>query len=473
MGARTRERRQRPLLDQVSSQQLGRLAASGYEPRPFEEPAVRPRVGLKRLTPLAALVLPTGMLALGMVMLVGLARGVAGDLANDGGFSLADAVMVVLLVIAGATVLGQSLQLLARHPRGRTLASRLRSLLPRRERPPIAEPPPWARFFDQVDEVTLMQLSHIELGNRLAVTGRSVRRRLDTLLWVVLGAVSVAVAAIAAVGAGFSIWRATRGGAVSPLLLVLGLVCALAFVGLVAMTRTAVLAIFDAGRRRRRPAFVRLFRAAARSVTAHPEDGRAGDTRTAAVTAVAVVVLVALAFWPEFTQGFGGSEEPDGGAAAIEAPSATALAAASTPTPPASIGAVAPSAAAATVEPTPAPPSIAISPPPASSSPPAAILTVSPTAPSEPPTATATAQPALTVTPTPTPTPMPAPSPTPSPTPTASLTPSATPTASPTPTPTPTPPSSTPTASPTPTSTLTPKPTPTPTPTGEPEGGKP
>ncbi|MGI8925858.1 MAG: hypothetical protein ACR2HN_04335 [Tepidiformaceae bacterium] len=423
-----------PLLDQVSSQRLAR-AAGEYQPRPLAFPEEKakstPVSGASRV--LLTVLLPPCFFALAAVMFFGLARGSAGKLAGDGSFSTADAVMIALLVIAALAVFTQGLGLLRRQPRGRKLLARVSATVPRRVTPePIAAAVP-PLLLDQVDAETLAAIAPAGLGSgsRAAAAGRASWRTGDTLLWIVLGAISVAVAAIAAFGMGFSVWRALQGGSYTPLLILLAAFCAMAFFGLAMMARVTIIAIFDRRRRRRRPAFIRFFRTGTRPMAQGDSGPGQSNPAAAVITTLAAAMLLTAAFWPEVTSAFEDLRGDDNdGSLSAASPSGSA-----TPTPLV--------AAAATTTPTPKPPTAtagAATSTPTSSATSTATSTTgagtatatattgggNPTA-----TATATSPPGATATPTPpataTPTPVPA---TPTPVP---------------PTPTPVPPTPTPT----------------------------
>lgn len=460
-----------PLLDQVPSQRLARVAAEGYAPRRIEVPAPeleRPKLAARVQRIVLATVLPPCLLALGAVMLFGLARGTAGQLAGDGGLSLIDLVMVGLLVLAAATVIMQAIALLRRHPRGRTFLAHVGARMPklrRSEGAAISAP----AHLDQIDAETLARLAPANLGSghRLASAARSTWRTGDTLLWIALGAASLAVAAFAAFGVAYAVWSAVEHGDYTPLLVMLAVFCAMAFVGLAIMARTVVIAIFDRTKRRRRPAVIRLARAASRPITHNNPDDQRGGSTAAAIGAVAAVLLVAIAFWPEVGEALGGSDERAEALAAAVTSSPTAT---STPfqlAPNSPLGQIprataAPGssqAATATSEPAPAAPSVAGG---AVSGGGTAALTGG----STPPPAPSTVQEAPVPTDTPAPTKVPeatstqAPAPTAVPTATVAVTPAVTPSATPEPTPT-----TVVTATPTVAPTFTPTPTPTFTPT--------
>ena len=419
-------------LDQVSSQRLVRASAE-YEPRPVALPplpSAHPGAASRGLRFLLAVLLPPCFFALAAVMFFGLARGTGGKLAGDGSFSAADAALLFLLVIAAASVFGQGLGLLRRHPRGRKLLARGKAAVPQRPKAEPARPPPVPVLMDQVtvDALVIAAPAGLGSGSRVAAAGRTTWRSGDTLLWIVLGAISVGVAAVAAFGMGFSVWRALKGGTYTPALILLAVFCGMAFMGLSAMARVAVAAIFDRRRRKRRPAFLRLTRYGAKPISGGDSNQARGNAATAVITGVAAVTLLATAFWPEVTSALEGITGGDDGSVSAASPEGTA-----TPT------------TAATVAPTatPLPPTATIAAA-TSTATAAATSTATPLATQVPGTSTATATstplPGATATPTPTP-PRTIPTPTP-----PAATPTRTPTRTPTPvTPTPTPVTPTPT----------------------------
>ncbi len=204
------------LLDQVSSQGLTRASAA-YEARSVAVPPLpatrrTPGSGASRI--LLAVLLPPCFFALAAVMFFGLARGTAGKLAGDGSFSAADAALLVLLVIAAASVFGQGLGLLRRSPRGRQLLTRSGASVPRRRKTEPSPAAPAVLLLDQstAEEIQVAAPPGLGSGRRVVAAGRTGRRAGDTVLWIVLGALSVGVAAFAAFGAGFSVWKALEGG---------------------------------------------------------------------------------------------------------------------------------------------------------------------------------------------------------------------------------------------------------------------
>ncbi len=418
------------LLDQSTSPRLVRAAAE-YEPRALAvpaRPAARSRPGAGALRWPMAVLLPPCFFALAGVMFFGLARGTAGSLAGDGGFSIGDAALLVLLVLAAVAVFGQGFALLRRHPAARTLLKRRAEPAPEPARAAAAPYP-----LDHVTVEALVRAAPADLGSgsRLAAAGRTTWRTGDTLLWIVLGAISVGVAAFAAFGAGFSVWKALEGGSYTPMLIILAVFCGMAFLGLAAMARITIAAIFDRRRRKRRPAFFRVVRNGARPLS-RPAEGGGRTPASGVVAVVAGFVLVFAAFWPEVTDAVGGivdggGPEPAAVADPTQTPTPTAqpTVATATPRPPTPTAAAANPTATATPSPTATP---------AATSTPTAAATISPG--TATPSPTATGSPAGT--PTPTATGTPTPTPTRTPTPTATATPTPTPTATPTPTPTPT-----------------------------------
>lgn len=455
-----------PLLDQVPSQRLARLAADGYAPRRLEVPAPeleRPKLAARVQRIVLATALPPCMLALGVVMLFGLARGTAGRLAGDGSHSLADLAMVGLLVLAAATVITQAMALLRRRPRGRAFLAQVGERVPRLRRS-AENAAPASVHLDQVDVEALASLAPTNLGSghRLASAARSTWRAGDTLLWVALGAASLAVAAFAAYGVAYAVWSAVEHDHYTPLLLMLAMFCAMAFVGLAMMARTVVIAIFDRTKRRRRPAVIRLARAASKPITQRDPDDQRGGSTAAAIGAVAAVLLVAIAFWPEVSEALGGHDE-DAAAVAAAVTSSPTPASTRFQLPPNGPPEQAPrsstvSGSSQTATPTPEPGSAALTIPGDAI---AALAGVSATPSTVPEAPTPTETPKMTSTPEPlTPTALPAtPTPTTAPTATVAVTPvpTATPSATPASTPT-TEVTATPTATPTPapTSTATP-----------------
>ncbi len=381
-------------LDQVSSARLVRASAE-YEPRPVALPPLRPaRTGAASggWRFLMAVLLPPCFFALAAVMFFGLARGTAGKLAGDGSFSAADAALLLLLVIAAASVFGQGLGLLRRHPRGRKLLTRGRAAVPHRTKAEPTRPPPLPLLLDQVtvDALLIAAPPGLGTGSRVVAAGRTTWRSGDTILWIVLGAISVGVAAVAAFGMGFSVWRALKGGSYTPALILLAVFCGMAFMGLSAMARVTVAAIFDRRRRKRRPAFLRLTRYGAKPMAGGDSaaGGGASAAASAAITAVAAITMVSATFWPEVSDALGalGGDEAPVLAAAVATPTARA-----TPTPP--------PLATPTPTPTPAPAATATSSPTRTPT-----LTPTPT-PTPAPAATATSSPTRTPTLTPTPRP--------------------------------------------------------------------
>ncbi|MBI5946744.1 MAG: hypothetical protein HY875_01235 [Chloroflexi bacterium] len=413
-----------PLLDQVSSQRLVRASAA-YEPRPLDlppgpPPQTRPPWLRRAARLLLVTLLPLCLFALAAVMLLGLARGTAGSLAGDGGFSAADVAMLALLVIAGLTVFGQGLALLRRHPLGRKALARLGAR--RRRKVSAADPavpgPRPPLFLDRVSEGELAAVAPADLGSgsRMASVARTGWRTGDTLLWVALGAISVGVAALAAFGMGYSVWRAIDRGSFTPMLAMLAVFCAMAFSGLAMMARTTVAAVFDRRRRKRRPAFVRLTRYAAKPISrgdSAATGGGAAAAASAAVTAVAAATLVASAFWPEVSGALDGFTGDDGSVLAAAPATATSTATAKpataqpSQTPQATVTPSSTATASATSAPTPA----TATPTPGPGTPTATATTTPTTGPGTP-TATPTRTPTRTPTPTATVTPTPTVTPT-------------------------------------------------------------
>ncbi len=427
-------------LDQVSSPRLVRASAE-YEPRPVALPPLRPArtggaSGGWRF--LMAVLLPPCFFALAAVMFFGLARGTAGKLAGDGDFSAADAALLLLLVIAAASVFGQGLGLLRRHPRGRKLLTRGRAAVPHRTKAEPTRPPSLPILLDQVtvDALLIAAPPGLGTGSRVVAAGRTTWRSGDTLLWIVLGAISVGVAAVAAFGMGFSVWLALKGGSYTPALILLAVFCGMAFMGLSAMARVTVAAIFDRRRRKRRPAFLRLTRYGAKPMAGDESNSAPSNPATAIITGLAAVTLLATAFWPEVSAALDEIGGGDDGSVSAASPGGTA-----TPTTGAAV--------VATATPTPRPPTATIA---AATSTATAAATSTATSTATPgpgtPTATTTSTPLPGATATPTSTP-----PRTIPTPTSTSTPTRTPTATATLTPVP------PTATPTP---VTPTATPTP-----------
>lgn len=258
-----------------------------------------------------ATILPPCFFALAAIMLFGLARGTAGQLAGDGGFSLADLALIALLVIASATVFGQGLGLLRRAGWGRKVHFPMGGLRFARQRnartptPALSTPPP---LLDLASEEQLLALAPPGVGlgvGRINATFQTARRTGDTALWIVLGTISVAVAGFAALGAGLAVWGALRGGAYTFALLFLAVLCGMAFLGLAMMARTTVIAIFDRKRRRRRPAFLRVGRSGAKPMSEGDNQGGGRPPATAVVTSAAAATLLAASFWPELSDAFG------------------------------------------------------------------------------------------------------------------------------------------------------------------------
>lgn len=426
------QRQSSALLDQVASPRLVRASAA-YSPRTMALPAKERTRGVPfaraRRVVLATL-LPPSMFALAGVMIFGLARGTAGKLAGDGGFSVADAAMVALLLIAGVTVFGQGLAMLRSQAWGRRGIAAAGSHVHRRAgavASPGAGAPAPVLLLDLVSAERLAAAAPPDLGSgsRTASLARASWRTGDTLLWIILGALSVGVAAFAAVGLGFSVWRAIDQGGFTAGLLVLTVVCAMAFLGLGMMARTTVLAIFDRRRRRRRPAFFRMVRYGAKPLARGDGagGGRAAAVATAVVTALAVVSIVGASFWPEVSDAIdevGGdgpgtlAAEPGVTPSPTPTPTtASAVAPTATPTPKATA-----TATIVSVSPT-ASPAATPTPPPQTATPTAAVVVGTATpSPTQSPTPTAIATPSPTPTPTRTPTPSPTPTPTATPTPT-------------------------------------------------------
>ena len=458
-----------PLLDQVPSQRLARLAAEGYAPRRIEVPAPAlegPKLAARAQRIVLATALPPCLLALGVVMLFGLARGAAGQLAGDGGLSLVDLVMVGLLVLAAATVIMQAIALLRRRPRGRAFLAQVGGRIPKWRRP--EETATLAPVhLDQIDAEALAGLAPANLGSghRLASAARSTWRTGDTLLWIALGAASLAVAAFAAYGVAYAVWSAVEHGDYTPLLVMLAVFCAMAFVGLAMMARTVVIAIFDRTRRRRRPAVIRLARAASRPITHNNPDDQRGGSTAAVIGAIAAALLVAIAFWPEVSEALGGHDQPAAALAATVTSSPTPTAAPFRLAPNSPLGQLprttavpgGSSTAIATSESAPAAPSVSSggtaaltggSPAPASvPSTAAGVLVPTETpVPTQPPEVTSTPPPTLTPAPTATPTvtatatPVVTATPSATPAPTSTTVVTATPTTTPASTLTPTPP---------------------------------
>ena len=442
-----------PLLDQASSQRLSR-ASGDYTPRavalpPSSSSGPPRRAGRARQVVMGA-VLPPCFFALAAVMFFGLARGTAGNLAGDGRLSAADIVMVALLVIAALAVFNQGLGLLRRQPRGRALLARAGAAVPRWQKAEAEPLPATVPLLDQSDAEALAAAAPPDLGsgNRAIAAARTGWRAFDTLLWVALGALSIGVAAFAAFGMSFSVWKAVERGSFTPLLVMLTVLCAMAFVGLAMMARTVVLAVFDRRLRKRRPAFIRFFRYASKRMTSGTT-GEPRDRSAAVVTAVAAFVLIAVAFWPEVSDAFGGlpgdnegvlaSAESSATAPPTLTPARTTLAAQVMQTPAASLP--------FSSSPTPASASSNAT---ALASTPAIAATstggVAPSPTSVPPVSTPSAVPTSTATPTPTASSSPSPTaaPTTLPTPAPTSTPASTPQPTPlTPTPTPPPPADT------------------------------
>lgn len=421
-------RREAPpsLLDQATASQLLRLLRAGYQPRYQPLPAPpRARVA-GRLRALARVLLAwlvaPAMFVLGAVMLFGLARGAAGRLTGDGNFSLADGAMLVLIVLAGMAVQQQALGILRRSPSVRRAFAR--SGRPPSRAAPARDGPP-APLLDLVSCEELLARANAP-GPRPASTVRKARQWADTLLWVLLGSLSLGVAGVAAGGLVFALARGLQAGRMTPAIALLFFLSAMALLGFGSLARITVLALVDPRRRKRRPAFLRLVRRGATSVSRTARPGAEPSPAAPAIIALAAVTLTLLAFWPEVSAAVD-SLANDGQASATSVitpsppPTATPTLPARTPTATPSPTAT-PTTLAATMEPT------------------TAVATPTAT-PTSTPTAAPTSTPTATPTPTPpaTPTPTATPSPAPSPTATATRTPSPTPSPTATPTPTPTP----------------------------------
>lgn len=420
-----------PPLDQVSAQQLIRLAAerpAASAVAPATTAARKARRGASFFSRNRSVLVKLAFLPMSGFLLTGLVVGVT-DVASEGSFGAGDALRLGLMALAAASFGGQLFG--------------LRRLLPGAAHAAVEPPPTPPLLLDQVSAQALSRLAPPRLGRTRAgalLQARG-RRALDAASWLALVASVLIIAVALTAGRAAGMLPVLSGEAefgVS-LFLQVGFIF-LAAGGAVLLGLTGIRGLRDRRRRRRGRLLKRLLRYLlhlfdrGKSALQRAGGVLAGEGSAAArlgLGAVLTATVLAAAFVPlqagDTAQGrdgsgssTSGSGAPSGGATPSGAGglsggstpaggglSATPTVAAATATPGSVVAPASPASAPAQPSPTsqPAPPSPAAT----ASSPPTQTPSLTPTptpAPTRTPTPTRTATPCSACPPTPTPTPL-------------------------------------------------------------------
>jgi hypothetical protein len=246
-----------PLLDQVSAQQLARLAAARWPTggSPGRSPR-RQRAGARLTGPIRRLVLSLLMLAFSGLIVGSMAYGASGAIGREEGLGWQDGLRLCLIALLSLVFLGQLLGLVRYLPGSSWLASNLRRHL--RAGPPPPEPP----LLDQVSARQLLRLAPPDFGaaRQTAVVAARGRRFADVASWALMVLIVLVLAATTAFGSALGTWSALSGGTSGlPLALAL-LFTALASLVLVFLFLTGVRGLRDRRQRRRGRLLRRLLR---------------------------------------------------------------------------------------------------------------------------------------------------------------------------------------------------------------------
>ncbi len=289
------------LLDQVSSRQLERAATAPAAAgatlalawrRPRSSAAGAPGLA-RRIGVFGA---RAAILALAVVTVAGLAATTVRAVSDADGVSLVDVARLALLVVVLASIAGQA-----------------RGILPRRasaRHNSLDAPPPL--ILDRIDEETLTREAPPELGavGLPSLLLHHTRRRVDTILWVVIGVATLVLIGVIVVSLTAGLVGAVQRPPVDLTTWGLGVVLALLGVGWLLVARTFVGTLLNRRRRRRRSALMRLLRYLLQLFRDAAIGGRP-PLAAPAIAGVAVMVLAAgivagVAFDSNLTAGSGG-----------------------------------------------------------------------------------------------------------------------------------------------------------------------
>ncbi len=342
-----------PLLDQVASGQLARLAPAtiGHSDPP-EGDALSPSGAAatgRSLRRLLKHVLPPAFLVVGVVMIVGAGFGLA-DAMTDGEITNEDLVRLVIIGFGALTIAAPAWSMFSSIRGGRglaTLVSRLGKLLlslPRRLRPP-ASASALAAPHVLLDQMTAAELSRVappglgRRGVREAAT-RKGWQNTQMISWLLL---LVTLIGVLTVVGGMLLLEAVQslldGDSLKPAILIRLVGGALSAVGVIALVRTLVSSLTNRKRRKRANILKRLSRyllrlfdsgVRASQTFASALFGNLGAFSPAVVglgigrLAVATLAVGALGFVPLFTSvnvlGLTGSDGPSAVAGVVASP---------------------------------------------------------------------------------------------------------------------------------------------------------